>query len=168
MIVLVDGATSYASCSKASYDIRDYGEDQGSYVNHKGKKYDFVDQRNGLYRYMYYNPAETEFLLGSIQTVSNDKIDGNGSFLDPIGTDYMDAVGALIRDYKKGTAESIKVYVIGFSKVDADKIRLFDIAMATTDDTKFYSAGSTEALAAIIDAVQKEINDSLWHIGGPN
>lgn len=180
MIILVDGATSFASCTNAFYEVWDRTGYHGLSFEDDGYDYDYIGDTGSRYRYMHYDKTRTAFYLNDNGTSSNSfpemstgsytngRIAGNGSMLDPIGTDYVDAVGEMVRAYKKDTNEAIKVYVIGFSNVSSDRDSLADIAMATTGNTTFYTAGSSEALAAIFDAIQKEINDSLWHIGGPN
>jgi prepilin-type N-terminal cleavage/methylation domain-containing protein len=99
---------------------------------------------------------------------SNGRYAGNGSNLDPWGTEYVNVIGEMVREYKEGTNEAIKVYVIGFSAVPKDHNSLGDIAMATRGDKVFYEAGDSDALEEIFRAIQMEITDALWHIGGPN
>ncbi len=101
---------------------------------------------------------------------SSGRYGGYGSSLDPWGTDYVDEIGDYVDDYgdiSYPEKEEIKVYVIGFSAIEADYGSLQDIATATGADT-FYEAGDSAALEAIFSAIQKDINDSLWHVGGPN
>lgn len=186
MIILVDGVTTYGSVNKAYYNVID----NRSYVgttgrDDDGREYDYMgkvgSRWNTKYRYFYYDPDKSEFVDGNNNldtsstflylnndTSSYGRPAGNGIFLDPIGKDYVDYIGNKVKSYKEGTNEEIKVYVIGFSAVEADYGSLEDIAQATTGDTTYYEAGSAEALEAIFNAIQKDISDALWHIGGPN
>ncbi len=99
---------------------------------------------------------------------TNGRYAGNGGNLDPWGTAYVDLVGEMVKVYKEGTNETIKTYIIGFSSKAEDYGSLSDIAIATTGEATFYTAGDSEALEEIFRAIQKEISDALWHIGGPN
>ena len=93
---------------------------------------------------------------------------GKGNSLDPWGTEYVNMIGDMVKEYKEGTNEAIQVYVIGFSAKTADLGSLGDIAMATRGDNVFYEAGDEKALETIFKAIQRDITDALWHIGGPN
>lgn len=181
MIILVDGVTTFGSSNKAYYNIID----NGSYVGETGKdsynrEYVYLGKVGYRYRYFYYDPAKLEFVDGNNNlssgtfpylnngTSSYGLATGNGNFLDPIGKEYVDYIGNKVRVYKEGTNEEIKVYVIGFSAVESDYGSLEDIALATTGDTVYYEAGTAGALETIFKAIQRDISDSLWHIGGPN
>jgi hypothetical protein len=92
-------------------------------------------------------------LLNSIQTI--------GQMVTRYGTlDYT-------------SMEPIKTYVIGFSAVSSDFVSLNNIATSLgatgpSAGTKYYTAGSSAALEDIFNKIKKEINDTLWYIGGPN
>ncbi len=93
---------------------------------------------------------------------------GDGSNLDPWGTEYVDIIGEMVKKYKEETNEAIKVYVIGFSAIEDDYGSLKDIALATRGDDTYYEAGDSAALESIFNSIQRDISDALWHIGGPN
>lgn len=180
MIILVDGVTTFGSCNQVYYNIID----NGSYVGLTGtdssnREYNYMGRVGYDYRYIHYDPTKTNFVDGNNGLSSSSRFPylnnssyirpaGNGIFLDPIGKEYVDYIGNYVRTYKSGTNEAIKVYVIGFSAVTDDYGSLEDIAKATTGETVYYQAGSAEALESIFNAIQKDISDALWHIGGPN
>lgn len=96
---------------------------------------------------------------------------GAGNVTTSWEKNYVDLIGGMIRDYGSGSTadkEPIRTYVIGFSAVSSDYGSLRDIALATTGDTVYYEAGDSETLEAIFSSIQRDISDSLWHIGGPN
>jgi len=132
-------------------------------------------------RYIYeYDGVKPEDYVTGDNNINNNKANdnvdyrpdgryaGNGSSLDPWGTEYVDKIGSMVQEYKEGINESIQVYVIGFSANTADHASLEDIAMATRGDDTFYEAGDSAALEEIFKAIQRDITDALWHIGGPN
>lgn len=180
MIILVDGATTFASVDEVYWNLYRATSDKGSTFTDDGIVYTKY-RTSGSYRYYSgFDPSRTVFRTGNANT-SDDSADeedhesysggaivGNGAYIDPIGTAYVNEIGELVRTYKEDTAEAIKVYVIGFSSVAKDMASLEDIAVATTGSTQYYTAGSSEALQAIFSAIQKDISDALWHIGGPN
>lgn len=184
MIILVDGTTTYASCKAAYYSYFDQASNFNSTINHNGLAYKYIGNykygSDYYYRYMHYNPSSIQFVVAddntsaytfddrSNQFYDKGRIAGNGSVIDPIGTAYVNHIGALVRDHEKDKDGEIKVYVIGFSNVSNDLLSLKDIALATTGTTQYYTAGSSEALQTIFDAIGKDISDALWHIGGPN
>jgi hypothetical protein len=184
MIILVDGVTTFASVHEVVTDHTiSFGSSQGDYYTDlDGREYEFSHSTGfwiwRTYYYDYIGPVYENYVMGEGNIdnswasnnvlYSNGAYFGNGSSLDPYGTAYVDLVGDMVKDYKDGTNEEIKVYVIGFSAVPADYGSLEDIALATTDDTVYYEAGSSEALEEIFSAIQRDISDALWHIGGPN
>lgn len=185
MIILVDGVTTYGSIHEnVTQDIIETETHHGQTYSYNGREYMFshseVKYIWGWSRtYYYYKRSPyTTYVLGNNSIVnskasnntlySSGRYFGNGSNLDSYGTEYVERIGELVQNYKQGTNEEIKVYVIGFSNVTADYGSLEDIAMATTGDTVYYEAGSVEALEAIFSGIQKDISDALWHIGGPN
>ncbi|WP_312833130.1 vWA domain-containing protein [Sedimentibacter saalensis] len=132
-------------------------------------------------RYLYrYNGVKSDDYVTGDNNISNNEAQnnvdyrpngryaGDGSSLDPWGTEYVDIIGNMVKEYKEGTNESIQVYVIGFSARTADHASLEDIAMATRGDDIYYEAGDSAALEEIFKAIQRDITDALWHIGGPN
>lgn len=183
MVILVDGVTTFASVQEIieAHSIS-FSSDQGTTVVQDGKTYTFSHTTGfwfwTTYHYNYSGPIHRLYVTGdgditnqqgSINTTyTPGRYAGNGGSLDPWGTEYVDIIGQMVRDYKNGTNEAIKVYVIGFSSRSQDYGSLEDIALATTGDTVYYEAGSSEALEAIFDAIERDISDALWHIGGPN
>lgn len=186
MIILVDGVTTFASIhenvTEHTITIR---RDEGATYLYNGKEYTFSHSKDvtfwGFYLYTeyYYTISPyTTYVIGDNSIENNEGNDnvlysggryyGYGNNLDPYGTEYVDLIGEMVQSYKEGTNEEIKVYVIGFSDVSADYGSLEDIALATTGDTVYYEAGSAEALETIFKAIQRDISNSLWHIGGPN
>lgn len=150
MIVLVDGVTTFYSATRLNRDS--WGNVTISYVTGN-------------------NNIEDRELTSYNTTYANGRYAGHGDSLDADGTAYVNLMGSLIRNYGSGTTadkEPISVYVIGFSAVSADHGSLQDIARATTGGTTYYTAGDSAALEAIFASIAKDINDSLWHIGGPN
>lgn len=180
MIVLVDGATTFASVDKVYWDLYRTSSELGGTFTSDGITYTKYRTSGNDRYYCGYDLNRTIFRMGNsntnsdtadekdYETYANGAIVGNGSYIDPIGTAYVDEIGELVRAYKKDTEEAIKVYVIGFSSVANDTASLEDIAVATSGSTKYYTAGSSEALQSIFSAIQKDISDALWHIGGPN
>lgn len=92
---------------------------------------------------------------------------GDGAEYDICGKTYVDIIGNKIREYQKNTPKAIKVYIIGYAGGASSKC-LDDISLATTGEIGNYvTAGNSQALKEIFDAIRFDINDSLWHIGGP-
>lgn len=179
MIVLVDGVTTFASTHEIIREEISFSSNQGSYVTQNGKRYDYNRRSGFIFYTYYYRYEEIEYVDGnnniqnSQMTSVNSRSDigkyaGDGGSLDPWGTEYVNFIGEKVKVYKEGTNEAIQVYVIGFSAVTADHGSLGDIAMATRGDTVYYEAGDSEALEDIFKAIQRDITDALWHIGGPN
>jgi hypothetical protein len=153
MIILADGVTN-------RYSV--YWADQNSYHNTTSVAY--FDGNNQISGEVRYNIGHTNTSIGYYAGIDSNTI-------DPFGTAYIRFIGAKIRNYGSGTTagkEPIKVYVIGFSAVPADHGSLGDIALATSGNSTYYVAGDSAALEAIFGVIQKDISDSLWHIGGPN
>jgi hypothetical protein len=162
MVILVDGVTTFYSAHEVEWngtDISDYDYVEGS-SNIDNIRLDLSG---------YYNDYGDYFNQG--------RYGGSGNSLDYWGTQYVNLIGNYVKEYGDTSfvdKKPIKVYVIGFSGVSSDHGSLNDIANATgaegpegeTDD--FYTAGDSAALESIFDSIQKDINDSLWHIGGPN
>lgn len=197
MIILVDGVTTFASVhenvTQHTIQRRAYDRDAipEETIIYNGREYVF-DYSEDVYEWnwwsweyvydytnlFYTRDPYTNYVMGEGNIdnswASNNVLYSNGAYfgfgndLDPYGTAYVDLIGDMVKDYKEGTNEEIKVYVIGFSAVPADYGSLEDIALATTDDTVYYEAGSSEALEEIFSAIQRDISDALWHIGGPN
>lgn len=177
MIILVDGVTTFASVHEATVQHHGYlTYNAGNIYYHNENMYTYYDSSYGRYYYRYIKPIT--YVTGN-DNINNSKANTNttyssgryfgfGGDLDPYGTAYVDKIGNMVQSYKEGTNEEIKVYVIGFSAVTADYGSLSDIALATTGDTVYYEAGSSEALEEIFRAIQRDISDALWHIGGPN
>jgi prepilin-type N-terminal cleavage/methylation domain-containing protein len=153
MVILTDGVTNHYSVLWA--DKNSYGQ-----VTNKS----FLDGNNTISGEVRYNVGHTNTSIGYYAGTDADSIDS-------IGTEYIRFIGGKIRSYGSGSTadkEPIKVYVIGFSAEAADHGSLGDIALATSGNSTFYVAGDSAALEAIFGAIQKDISDSLWHIGGPN
>lgn len=197
MIVLVDGVTTFASVHEnVTQHTVTTNKNYGINYLYNGREYQLtgskdifewekVGGRYGSYQwvykyteYYYTRSPYTNYVMGN-SNIENRKASenvlytdgryyGNGSSLDANGKEYVDLIGKMVQQYKEGTNEEIKVYVIGFSAVSADYGSLKDIALATTGDTVYYEAGSSEALEEIFRAIQRDISDALWHIGGPN
>lgn len=140
---------------------------------YEAKEYEYI-----RYAYRFNGIKKDDFVTGD-NNISNSKANnneyytngryaGNGSSLDPWGTEYVNLIGDMVKKYKEGTNETIKTYIIGFSSRAGDHGSLSDIALATTGEATFYTAGDSKALEDIFRAIQKEISDALWHIGGPN
>lgn len=177
MIILVDGVTTFSSVHKATVEHQGYLEyNAGNIYYYNGKMYTYYDRNYQRYYYRHLNPilyvtGNDNINNSSANTDTNyasGRYFGFGDDLDPYGKAYVDLIGEMVQSYKEGTNEEIKVYVIGFSAVTSDYGSLGDIAVATTGDTVYYEAGSSEALEEIFRAIQRDISDALWHIGGPN
>lgn len=183
MIILVDGVTTFASVKRVDeiyYDRVNMGttitvDDQIYYLDRTENR---GSGRNRYTRYYYVGVQRSNYVTGDGNISSNEasvntdypsgRYAGDGGNLDPWGTEYVSLIGQMVRDYKEGTNESIKVYVIGFSARTADYGSLRDIALATSGEAVFYEAGDEEALNEIFLSIQRDISDALWHIGGPN
>lgn len=143
MIILVDGVTTFSSVHKVTpidYVIGDNQIDDTWNNNSKNYKTFYP---NGQYY-------------------------GKGSSLDTDGTNYVTLIGNMIQDYESKFGEGTKVYVIGFSNVKSEKESLKDIAKATSKSNIYYEAGDETALSEIFKMIKSDIDDSLWHIGGPS
>jgi len=157
MVILVDGVTTFYS----AHQIQDPGTNLSDYNFVEGSSN--IDNDRIYWWYdNYYNQG---------------RYGGSGNSLDHWGTQYVNLIGDYVKDYGDTSfvdKKPIKVYVIGFSAVSSDHGSLNDIANATGADgpegesDDFYTAGDSAALESIFDSIQKDINDSLWHIGGPN
>ncbi len=183
MIILVDGVTTYSSVHEVvtPHSIS-FSSKQIEPLVVNGKAYEYSHSSGFLiwrtYHYTYSGPFYTDYVFGdgNIGTIegslntyySSGSFFGLGNTLDPQGTDYVNQIGEMVQLYKEGTNEEVKTYVIGFSAIENDLASLEDIALATTGDTVVYKAGSSKALEEIFRAIQRDISDSLWHIGGPN
>lgn len=186
MIILVDGVTTYASIQEnVTQHTITTRTNHGQTYSVDSREYTFSHSEDvtffGFYlytNYYYTRSPYTTYVVGN-NSIDNERGNnnifysdgryyGDGNNLDPYGTEYVDLMGAMVQSYKEGTNEEIKVYVIGFSDVEADYGSLEDIAISTTGDSDYYEAGSAEALEAIFKAIQRDISDALWHIGGPN
>lgn len=181
MIILVDGVTTFGSINEyiAAEDIEKnmfIFENCESTLVENGIEYKLAAKEEEFFLFYkcYYKKEDKFYFIGD-NTINENKypyqggnIIGNGSNLDPYGTEYVDEIGELVRSYKNGTNEAINVFVIGFSSKQSDYGSLEDIAMATRGDKVFYTADSQEALNQIFLSIQREISDALWHIGGPN
>lgn len=89
---------------------------------------------------------------------------GNGSTLDADGTNYVNTIGALIKNNSFA-----RVYVIGFSSNAADRQSVNDIALAcgaTSDHV--YKAESDTALAEVFESIRQDIVNDLWYLQGPD
>lgn len=180
MIILVDGVTTFASVHEVKSQEISFRSHQGNYVTKDGLRYEYDRTvRNFLWSTYYYKHVDPIYVEGnsniSPQWLKSDNVKsgtgsfyGNGQRTDTISEMYVDRMGELVKSYKEGTNEEITVYVIGFSALESDHGSLEDIAMATRGDKDIHKAGDSEALERILRSIQKEINDSLWHIGGPN
>lgn len=181
MIILVDGVTTFGSINEyiAAEDIEKnmfIFENCESTLVENGIEYKLAAKEEEFFLFYkcYYKKEDKFYFIGD-NTINENKypyqggnIIGNGSNIDPYGTEYVDEIGELVRSYKNGTNEAINVFVIGFSSKQSDYGSLEDIAMATRGDKVFYTADSQEALNQIFLSIQREISDALWHIGGPN
>lgn len=184
MIILVDGVTTFGSTHEIIREEIYFSSHQGNQVVQNGKTYvynrveSYLDWFTIRYRY-YYRFEEVEYVVGN-SDIQNSEMRANnsrsnvgqyagaGNVLDTWGTEYVNLIGEMVREYKEGTNEAIQVYVIGFSARPSDHGSLGDIAMATRGDNLYYEAGDSEALEEIFKAIQRDITDALWHIGGPN
>ena len=174
MVILVDGVTTYGSVTRVSTITSSYYYPS---ITQNGKEYLYSYYTYSKRKYTYYY-AHADYVLGNgniSESIASDntsypsgRVYGDGGSLDMWGTNYVTEIGKMIKEYKKETNEAIKVYVIGFSAVSSDYDSLQDIAMATTGDTKYYTAGSSAALQDIFSSIQRDISDALWQIGGPN
>ena len=184
MVILVDGVTTFGSFHRIrGRALNRQWSHPGDSIYHNGNYYSYLDYSSNILtsNYYYYRVEEEDFFIGE-GNVNNSRITSNnfdsfyysggfagrGDNKDYYATAYVEKVGAMVRKYKEGSTEEIKTYVIGFSAVPADFGSLRDIALATTGDTVFYEAGSSAALEEIFRAIQRDISDALWHIGGPN
>jgi hypothetical protein len=150
MIVLVDGVTTFYSATQVQANSRDIITNVDYVLGNNNIDNSKITQYNRYY--------------------PNGGYSGEGNKLDEWGTAYVDEIGSMIRKYGTGATsgkQPISVYVIGFSANRSDYGSLRDIAEATTGNTKYYEAGDSAALESIFASIQKDINDSLWHIGGP-
>jgi len=183
MIILVDGVTTFGSVHEIVTDHTiSFSSYQGTNITVAGRPYTFSHSTGFFWWRTYYYDYVGELIEnyvtgdGDIQNLeaqnnnyyAEGRYYGDGSNLDRYGTAYVDLMGEMVQSYKEGTNEEIKVYVIGFSAVTTDYGSLRDIALATTGDTVYYEAGSSEALQEIFNSIQRDISDALWHIGGPN
>ena len=181
MIILVDGVTTfYSAHNLEKINAVTVDSNKGAFTQYNGKTYDYVGRTGFLFWYTYYYDLKgVEYVLGDndldaqkMEDYNNrsvlGKYAGNGGVLDHLGTEYVNEIGNMVKEYKEGTNEAIQVYVIGFSADSDDLVSLQDIAEATRDDTIYYEAGDSEALEEIFKAIQRDITDALWHIGGPN
>ena len=185
MIILVDGVTTFGSVHEVvrNHTIS-FSSYQGPTLTQNGKNYEY-SHRTGLlfktYHYKYIGLEHEIYVIGdgniTNSELTNSNLNtyytkgryyGDGEFLDPVGTEYVNTIGSMVRSYKEGTNEAIKAYVIGFSANSNDFGSLSDIAKAVTGDTVYYEAGSPKALEDILKEIQRDITDALWHIGGPN
>lgn len=139
MIILVDGGTSYRSIQKVKNSTKVQTYTGNDNINISTKVSSYSSLSNGVTGY-----------------------DGPGNKISPEVTAYVDEIGEMMREYDN----KMKVYVIGFSNVGNDHASLDDIAKATNG--KKYVAGSEEVLKEIFAEIKREINESLWYIGGPN
>lgn len=185
MIILVDGVTTFASIHEEvtahSIDTTTY---RGTTWQYNGLTYEYshskvISSRGNQYTNYYYSISPYSKYVTGNGSIDNNEGDknisypngryyGNGNSIDPNGKEYVNIIGEMVKNYKQGTNEEIKVYVIGFSAVKSDYGSLKDIAVATTGESVFYEAGSSKALEEIFKAIQRDISDALWHIGGPN
>lgn len=183
MIILVDGVTTFGSIHEVVTDHSiSYSSHQGASISVNGKPYTYSHTTGfwiwTTYHYKYSGPIYNNYVMGDGGIANEEGTENNfysagryfgyGNNLDPHGTEYVNKVGEMIQSYKEGTNEEIKTYVIGFSAISGDFGSLRDIALATTGNTVYYEAGSSEALEEIFSAIQRDISDALWHIGGPN
>ncbi len=174
MIILVDGVTTYGSVTRVSTLTSSYYYPS---ITQNGSVYLYTNYTYSRKKYTYYY-KHADYVLGNgniSESMASDntnypsgRVYGDGGSLDIWGTNYVDTIGQMVRDYKKETNEAIKVYVIGFSADSSDYDSLQDIAMATTGNTKYYTAGSSAALQDIFSSIQRDISDALWQIGGPD
>lgn len=103
------------------------------------------------------------------------------------GDGYVNLMGSIVQDFGTGALaatystgdtsemEEIQTYVIGFSDKASELSDLQFLATAvgaepTLDDpTKnYYTADGAAALENVFASIKKQIDASLWHIGGPN
>lgn len=192
-----DGTYEYSFIGKPVYDTEHFRNYQGTSYTSNGYLYVYTEYKyNSSYRenryyyeayeyqyrrYIYrYNGVKSSDYVTGDNNINNSEAGNNvdyrpdgryagkGNSLDPWGTEYVNIIGDMVKKYKEGTNEVIQVYVIGFSAKTADRGSLGDIAMATRGDNVFYEAGDEKALETIFKAIQRDITDALWHIGGPN
>jgi len=161
------------------YDRKDYIYDRTTGSGSSRRYYyRYYTYSYRTYLYIYKGVKPEDYITGNSSIENNQASDdtfytngryaGKGNALDPWGKEYVDIIGKMVKDYKKGTNEAVKVYVIGFSSDEDDYGSLKDIALATSGLAEYYEAGDEAALEAIFKAIQKDISDALWHIGGPN
>ncbi len=143
MIILVDGVTTFSSVHQVTPINYIIGDNNIGDTWLDDSRYYKSFYKNGVYY-------------------------GAGSSLDTVGTNYVTLIGNMIKNYKSTFGEGIKVYVIGFTNVKEEKDSLNAIVAATSNRGKSYEAGDEEALRDIFELIQRDINDSLWHIGGPS
>lgn len=178
MIILVDGVTTFASTHVINREEVYYYDYQGDSIKYNNKTYVYIGYDNWygdyVYRYEYIEYVTGNSDIENSQMTNYNskstigKYAGDGRSLDPWGTAYVNVIGDMVKKYKEGTNEAIQVYVIGFSADPDDHGSLGDIAKATRGDTVYYKAGDSKALEEIFKAIQRDITDALWHIGGPN
>ena len=184
MIILVDGVTTFGSYHRAAgIELSREWSYPGDSIVRNGLTYYYSHYTKNLITkdYYYYRVDKANYVTGDGNInnniiwendfgayFNNGRYAGNGEFLDPVGTEYVNTIGSMVRSYKEGTNEAIKAYVIGFSANSNDFESLSDIAKAVTGDTVYYEAGSPKALEDILKEIQRDITDALWHIGGPN
>lgn len=154
MIILVDGDSTFASVvnGTTNYRTSDGNIDDTQYTKYVPYRY---------YPY-YYTVTYYKEIIGTGNTYNTD------------AKGYVDAIGKMIREYNNvptnpdnDPSKAIKVYVIGFGD-DASSRSMGDLAKSTTgDNTNWVKANSNAALKGVLDSIQADITDSLWHVGGP-
>jgi len=152
MIILVDGVTTFYSAYWARTDR--YGNTT---------QVSYFDGNNQIAGELDYNSHLSNTTIGYYG--------GEGNQTTVWERNYVELIGGKIKNYGTGSTsaeEPIKVYVIGFSAVSADYGSLAHIASSSSDSDEYYTAGDSATLEAIFAGIQKDISDSLWHIGGPN
>jgi prepilin-type N-terminal cleavage/methylation domain-containing protein len=164
MIILVDGTTTFSSAHKVNAT--------GSTIN----SMDYVMGDKSIGDFWITWSSDSKFNMYN-KIYADGGYTGLGNSLDSWGTTYVNEIGKLIKNYSvlnNITKEPIVVYVIGFSANSNDYGSLNDIGTSTnaeinpSTNKRYFEANDSLALQTIFEAIQKDINDSLWHIGGPN
>ena len=147
---------------------------------YNGRTYEYIgwnSSSSGRFDYRHPSGPYADFVLNDqnidVNSAANNTYYSNGRYTSTYYNEYINAVGALIDDFRVSRDDDIKVFVIGFTS-DISPVGLEQIANAAGADVipstgkKYYVADSDAALQAVLDDIKFQISEALWHIGGPN